>query len=225
MLLIGSPPFFLMVNTPSRGLAIQPEHKQPETRDGTAIFPSVSRDGKLVAYARVRAAEPRRVLAVSTYSITEHKPTDYTEGDFAGAIAITPDGSKLAYSPRNSGIGGANHIHIIDLKTRQDTTGPEIPNSWRDTASWSPDSKRLAYNFNFEMRVWDSETGRVTSLGDGGALSWSPSGEWIAYFDSSGYEESTSCSVIIPTVLVKEQYSNSSNSSAEISCGGSRLAP
>lgn len=200
-LLIGSAdPFFVVLTAPTQIQRLLPEPNQPENRNYTSVNPSISRDGKVVAAARLKVGGYPRRVAIATYSIVERKWTEYAEGEFAGAVAISPDGSKLAFSssrpwPEGS---GDNHLHIIDLKTGKDTLGPEVPGFWRDTASWSPDSRRLAYNFNFEVRVWDADTGKVTKLADGGAVSWSPSGEWIAYFDSPPYERSTTCVIIHP---------------------------
>ena len=43
-LLVGSPPFFLMVTNAHESLKLEPEYRQPDTRDSTAIHPSISRD-------------------------------------------------------------------------------------------------------------------------------------------------------------------------------------
>lgn len=195
-LLVGTPPFFLMVTNAHESLRLQPEYSQPETRDGTSIYPSISRDGKVIAYARLKAAQPQRIVAISTYSALEDKHADYSEGEYAGAVAISPDASKLAYVA--GGRDETHRIHIIDLATKRETIGPEAGYLSRPGASWSPDSRRLAYNFNREIRIWDADTDKIAKVAVGGVPAWAPSGEWIAYFDSFPYERSTRCMIVHP---------------------------
>src|SRR6266481_6492483 len=95
-LLVGTPPFFLMVTNIRESIRLQPEYRQPDTNDSTSIYPSISRDGKVVAYARLKAAQPQRIVTISTYSAIGDKHTDYSEGEYSGAVAIAPDASKLA---------------------------------------------------------------------------------------------------------------------------------
>jgi len=173
-----------MVTTVDKSVRLQPEYNQPETRSGRSIYPSISRDGKVVAYARVKVGQPQRIVAISTYSITADKHTDYSEGEYSGAVAISPDASKLAFSAGRQRVGGSgdDYLHIIDLRTGQQTLGPKVASFVSAFASWFPDSRRLAYSFDGEIKVWDAETGNVATIAEGGAPAWSPSGEWIAYF-------------------------------------------
>src|SRR5260221_5435573 len=115
-LLYGTPPFFLMVNNTHESVRLQPEDGQPETGDSTAIYPSISRDGKVIAYARLKASEPHRIVAISTYSVAADKHTDYSEGEYSGAVAISPDADKLAFSASRGRVGGSgdDHLHIVD---------------------------------------------------------------------------------------------------------------
>jgi Tol biopolymer transport system component len=186
-LLVGNPPFFLMVTNAHENLMLQRESNQPETRDGTSVYPSISRDGKTIAYARVKAGSPERILAISTYDATAGKRTDYSEGEYSGSVAISPDASRLAFSAAQQREGGPgdNHMHIIDLKTGQESLGPAVSPQWPVFASWSPDSNRLVYSFNGEVRVWNSATGAVSTIAEGDLPAWSPSGEWIAYLEGA----------------------------------------
>lgn len=124
-LLIGVPPYFLVVNNPHENIRLQPEYSQPYPRNGGAIYPSISRDGKTIAYARVKSIEHGRVVAISTYSVTTDKHTDYSEGECSGSVAISPDASRLAFPPARPmmGVGDDNSLHIIDLKTGRETLG------------------------------------------------------------------------------------------------------
>jgi Tol biopolymer transport system component len=201
-LLIGSAsPFFLVATTPNGTQRILPEPNQPESRDYTPVYPSISRDGSLVATVRLKTGGYPRQVAIATYSIPEKKWTEYAEGEFAGAVAVTPDGSKLAFSASRQRVGGSgdDHLHIIDLRTGRESIGPQVPSFSQVFVSWSPDSRRLAYSFNFEIRVWDTDTSKTSKIADGALPAWSPSGEWIAYLQGASDDRSgTRCMEVHP---------------------------
>jgi Tol biopolymer transport system component len=183
-LLIGLPPFFLELTGAQEVVRLQPEQEQPETRDATAVYPTLSRDGMVIAYARVVLSQYPRVVTVSTYSRKTDKHMDYASGTFSGSIAISPDASKLEYGGHTSEgrFPADNHLHIVDLRSGEQSLGPEIVVSgWRVFASWSPDLERLAFSDSGEIRVWDAKSGKVWKVADGDLPVWSPSGEWIAY--------------------------------------------
>ncbi len=199
-MLIGTPPFFLMVTNAHENLRLQSEDGQPETRDGTPIYPSISRDGSVIAYARIKAGQPQRIVAISTYSATTDKHTDYSEGEYSGTVAISQDAARLAFSAsrRRPEGSGDDHLHIVDLSTRQEIIGPQVPSFAAVFASWSPDSQRLAYSFDGEVRVWDANTGKVTKIADGDMPAWSPSGEWIAYLQGVSGRWEPKCFLVHP---------------------------
>jgi Tol biopolymer transport system component len=187
-LLLGWSPSFLYVTNPHEDVRLQPEGEQPETRDSSSLFPSISSDGKTIAYPRLKAGTPERIVAISTYSVTTNKHTEYATGAYSGSTAISPDGSKLAYpgakpSMRDEGTDVDNHLHIVDLKTGAQMMGPEITSRrWPVFVSWSPDSRELVFADWGEIKVWDIDTKTVRKLANGDLPAWSPSGEWIAYF-------------------------------------------
>jgi Tol biopolymer transport system component len=126
-------------------------------------------------------------VAITTYSAISDRHEDYSVGEYSGSVAISPDATKLAYSAtqqRDGGLGD-NHLHVVDLRTGQQTLGPEVPFHAAVFASWSPDSRQLTYDFWNEIRVWDTETGKIAKIADGNLPAWSPSGDWIAFFQSS----------------------------------------
>jgi Tol biopolymer transport system component len=131
-------------------------------------------------------------VAISTYSIVEKKWTEYAEGEFAGTIAISPDGSKLAFGS-NEDTSGAYRLCIVVLQNRERTYGPVLAS--RDvTISWAPDGQRVVFesspvaypDYPPDMSIFDVRTGETRRITPGYLPTWSPSGEWIAYFDVRG---------------------------------------
>jgi len=151
----------------------------------------MSRDGSLVAAARLKKpGVPGRTVAIATYFMPERRWTEYAQGQFAGVVAISPDGSKLAFSTSRQEVEdkGDDHLHIVDLKTGRESIGPQVSAFSRIFASWSSDGHRLAYGFDYGIRIWDTDTGKTSKIADGVFPVWSPSGEWIAYLQGDPTE-------------------------------------
>lgn len=166
---------------------------------GFSGTPSVSLDGSIIASARRVPGDPSRSprSELSIYSVKEGKWTDYPEFEgVEGTVAISPDGSKLACATRDKQLRVLDLPHfrlrVLDLKTGKITLITESSNSYIGPGlSWSPDGRRIAFDFEppnhrlgSEIRavyVADLETGKISQIGLGQSPSWSPSGEWIAY--------------------------------------------
>jgi len=169
-----------------------------EGAGGWEVLPSLSADGRMVASARplpTRAADTNQTFVVGTFDLAGGGWKLYRDLKIkGGAVAISPDGSKLVCSKMAE---GDSLIHILDLKTGRIWVGPE---STKDAVylSWSPDSRRLVFNREVqegtegapqsllpEIYVLSVDDGRVSKIAEGSAPSWSPSGEWIAFSDYS----------------------------------------
>ena len=176
-------PFSLVVRTPGATISVLPEPQEPP-HETKAIYPSITLDGQQVAAARLRANNPRRV-SISVYSIPEKKWTDYVEGVYAGSIAISPDGLKLAFPGQCT--QQPVRIHVLNRSTGEETLSPDIADCGA-VLSWSPDAKQLVFAVDFpypSIKIWDLRSNQVKTLDSGSAPAWSPSGEWIAYFNGS----------------------------------------
>lgn len=190
-LLTGYPPASLMVTSSRDTWTVQ------EGEDYLAVYPSISADGAVVATARERGGldKSRQLLAVATYSIAKKEWTEYAEFEFKGAVAISPDGSKLAFPVDRAG-GPPVRLRIIDLRNKSVSESPVIGRYTDIKVSWSPDGRRIVYDMNqstpqelvlhrLAIFVLDVETGRISKIAEGEAPAWSPSGEWIAYLEHS----------------------------------------
>lgn len=73
-----------------------------------------------------------------------------------GALALSRDGTKLAYTVN---VDGADHIHVLDLTTWQTQMLPglgDVPGVVTDSAlAFSPDGARLAFSFTSATRTAD----------------------------------------------------------------------
>lgn len=157
----------------------------------------MSRDGTIIASARAHADNvPRSVhpLTLATYSMLEKKWREYSTLEYHGPVAISPDGSKLAFAETKPGAAKGVHMRVIDLKTGIETVGPVLGSYDVLGLSWSPDGSRIAYGMNQSLptegpphapavEVLELETGKISKVADGESPAWSPSGEWIAYLD------------------------------------------
>ena len=192
-LLTGYPPYDLVLTTGDKTSTLQ--------SDGGDwyVTPTISAKAQMIASARMPANASRDLrtrppLIVSTYSISENKWTSYNDLDvFDGTVAISPDGTKLACITRKKA-GGISQLRILNLRTGQITASSESGMNASFEITWSPDGKQLAFQRDLPnpktgllqplraIYILNMETGNVLKLVDGISPSWSPSGEWIAFY-------------------------------------------
>jgi hypothetical protein len=124
---------------------------------------------------------------------TPAKWTEYAKGESIRAVSISFDGSKLAFIG-NGDRGSPIQLHLVDVKTGAARAIPVDDSAW--DLSWAPDSEHVVYEQTEQPAVYVLElrTGKASKIADGRQPSWSPSGDWIAYFNPSGNQ----CWVIRP---------------------------
>lgn len=193
ILVMGYPPYDLVVTNGDATSKLQAEGGD------WYVTPSISADGGLIASAhRSPSASPdlrsRPPLTVGVYSLNDKKWTDYSDlRVFDGSVAISPNGAKLACITRNVA-GGKSHVSVLDLKTGKIRVTSEATVNAGFEINWSPDGRYIVFARALPnsatgllqplraIYTLNVETGAISKLTDGVSPSWSPSGEWIAFY-------------------------------------------
>lgn len=210
----GSPPTFslpdsvllfgsydeLQISLPGRVETIKPP-VEVKANGGYLAYPSISPRGNLIAWGFATQIEKVPQIAcvlslcyqaqftLGVYSLSNKVWKTYGQFDDLGTASFSPDGSHIAL---DTGRVPSKNLLILDLGNG---TLKEIPHPqlwYRTTLSWSPDSKSMVLIMTLPSKdnplvsVLNLETGSVQSLDEGIGAAWSPTGNWIAYFDPLG---------------------------------------
>jgi Tol biopolymer transport system component len=130
--------------------------------------------------------EHRARFALGIYSTSSHEWKTYGNFDDIGYTAFSRDGSKVAFVSQQ---GGKDQLLVFDVAAERISNAP-YPRGMPESGglSWSPDGKQLAVVIQrgdkpSQIAVLDLQTGDVRAVGEGYAPAWSPTGEWIAYYE------------------------------------------
>lgn len=178
----------LFVTRDGEELTLQPPGPN---RAGHHTYPSLSRDGTLVATSYVKSPYPHYREGIATYSLVDNQWKEYSGGDYhlVWAVSLSPDGTTLAFKAERNW-EQPRQLLQLDLKTG-DTTVLIEPFWTSPPVSWSPDGRYITYiravrGQEDEIVIRDLRNQQEHRVVAGYAPSWSPSGEWIAYFDGTG---------------------------------------
>jgi WD40-like Beta Propeller Repeat len=184
----------LRLVTPDHAEAIKPP-TELAANHGYFGYPSISPRGDLIAWGFATQvqndrAEHRARFALGLYSVAAHKWKTFGDFDDVGNPVFSPDGSKIAFLAEEQ---KKKDLLILDVANGVMTKASYLNGIQQKIASlrsWSPEGKRFALEIQRGEKnlvaVLDLDTRHVQSLGEGFNPAWSPSGEWIAYFDPDG---------------------------------------
>jgi len=130
-------------------------------------------------------------LAVRVWDLSRHPGLDTLAGPgpWAGTLAVSPDGARVAVGPRPYGTPSGDRVLVLDAATGRELR--RLPTA--GDVAFSPDSRRLATGWpGGGVTLWDAETGaavwsRPDGAGPGGRrLAFSPDGSQLAVADPRG---------------------------------------
>ena len=169
----------------------------------TDMYPCWSPDGKTIAFVRTRIPEK---LVTNDYKADIYfvrtnggEPTPLTaESDSVnfGPIDWSPDGKFLAYFSKGNYDSGPLDLRIISAqgggKSRVIGSVEDVNPGSQFT--WSPDSKRIAFDVpGDKIKIISIEDGSIAYIDRGlihsnigGRLDWSPDGERFVFFGGTG---------------------------------------
>ncbi|HYN85925.1 MAG TPA: LpqB family beta-propeller domain-containing protein [Pyrinomonadaceae bacterium] len=165
-------------------------------RDGRLLWPSISRDGRLIVFER-----DFRIWRLDTSGNRPEQVSVTLRGAAAGPgverarytdqiqeLALSPDGKKIAFVVRGE-VFAASATDGGDAARVTNSPAPE------SGVAWSPDSRRLVYVSDRDpsphLFVYDFATNAETRLtnteGADATPRYSPDGKWVA-FERDGRE-------------------------------------
>ena len=174
----------------AQGAELQAPKALTTFRDGRVLWPSITKDGKTIAFERdfgvwtVDTATgqshevPITLRGAAAAALVEHR----TFTDQIQELALSPDGRKVAFTVHGE-------IFSASAKDGGDAARVTITAGEEAEIAWAPDSRHLAYMSDrggtSHLFVYDFVTGKETGLTSGPARDelpqYSPDGRWIAF--------------------------------------------
>lgn len=196
-LLFGKFGSSLYVVTPAKTIELK-----NVTEGGGFRVPSLAQTLDRIAWSVERADH----TAIGVYTVRDQSWKSFADVCYGGGgpAAFSPDGTKVAFvsvmplSPVSVMPSPPVHdvcptpeqtvLQIFELATGQITKLSCCGWALHGRLSWSPDGKEIAVEYTprigvGQIAIVETDTGKARIIADGGYPSWSPKGDWIAYFD------------------------------------------
>jgi Tol biopolymer transport system component len=97
------------------------------------------------------------------------------------------DKSALALNVKNSKLGKDTARSLQVLNLGSGATEMIDAKGYVTAQCWSPDGKEIVYETDQTLRVYDGQEKKSRTLTEGRYATWSPDGNWIAFFEDDGY--------------------------------------
>jgi tricorn protease len=159
-------------------------------RDGRVLWPSITKDGRTIAFERdfgiwtvdTASGQTREVPVTLRGAPAAAGIEHRTFTDQIQELALSPDGKKVAFTVHGE-IFSASATDGGDAARVTDTAGEEAE------LGWAPDSRRLVYMSDrtgtHQLFLYDFASRHETPLTSGAARDdlprYSPDGKWIAF--------------------------------------------
>lgn len=153
-----------------------------ELLPGTALEGAVSRDGTEIAFEGGMDS----YLGVARRDGTDVRR--YPEFAHGYGFCWSYDKHKLAMSVQNVNRGTTppnDSLQIADLLSKKSQVVDV--RAYVTSQCWSPDDKKIVYDADDSVRVYDAEQKRWFVLAKGRDATWSPDGKWITFLDDDTY--------------------------------------
>ena len=152
---------------------------------GAYVEPSVDQAVKAVIF------DTHSVIRLND-SVRSFQPNEFNLGQHPEVTGIgmcwSHRQTKLASTMVNRSTGRVT-LGIIDLRLNKQQAiainADQRP--YVTSQCWSPDDKKLVYELDGGVRLYDSETDRAEDITKGTDPSWSPDGQWIGFRDGDVY--------------------------------------
>jgi hypothetical protein len=185
----------LFANTDASLRLISPAHSEslnipPSTANRPLAVASLALGDGDVSWGFPVANDPSKRwkvrCAVGLYSTSDQKWRTYGDFSQVHATAISAAGSKVAFLA-DEGNGDTRRLFLLDVGNGQTN---KVAKTIAVTGGWSPDRRELVLgnpggDTAPQIKIFDINSHRLRELVEGKWPSWSPSGDWIAYFDHS----------------------------------------
>jgi TolB protein len=148
------------------------------------LYPSWSSDNSKLAFSSLRTGK----WEINVYSFLEGIRLPFPVfNTHASAPAVSPDGTRIAFSMRTE--KGDTDIYVSDIDgsgQRNITNNPAIDSS----PTWSPSGRQIAFVSSRgggagQIYICDSDGANLRRIvkegGDADSPSWSPDGRWLAF--------------------------------------------